>query len=383
MAAGRSIWDTFSHEPGRIADGSTGRRGLRPLPPLPRGRGPDGRPGRGRLPLLGLVAAGAAGGPGPGEPEGPGVLRPAGRRAAGGAASRRWPRSTTGTCRSRSRTPAAGWNRDTAERFGGVRRPGRRSARRPGRAVGHRSTNRTWPPCSATPSASTRPGSGCCSTRFPVAHHLLLGHGRAVAALRAAGAKAIGAATNHSPAWPATDTEADRQAAGLYDTLWNRLFADPVLLGSYPEGFAELMPGPVADDLAVIKAPLDFYGVNYYNPTRVADRPRPPPSAGRAELPEEMPFALVRPRGTRALRSGGRWSPTGCTELLRWHDQEVRRGAAAALRHRERLRLRRRPRRRRRGARRGPGPLPRRPPARGAPRRSPRAPTSAATTPGR
>ncbi len=31
---GPSIWDTFTAEPGRIADGSTGERRLRPLPPL-------------------------------------------------------------------------------------------------------------------------------------------------------------------------------------------------------------------------------------------------------------------------------------------------------------------------------------------------------------
>ena len=78
---------------------------------------------------------------------------------------------------------------------------------------------------------------------LPVAHHLLLGHGLAVQALRAAGAREIGTATNHTPVWPSTDSADDHAAAALFDTLWNRLFADPVLLGRYPEGFAERCPG--------------------------------------------------------------------------------------------------------------------------------------------
>jgi beta-glucosidase len=114
------------------------------------------------------------------------------------------------------------------------------------------------------------PGRTLMLDALPVAHHLLLGHGLAVQALRAAGALSVGSANNHTPVWPATESAADRDAAALYDTLWNRLFADPILRGEYPAGFGDLMPGPVADDLRLVSAPLDFYGVNYYNPTRVA-----------------------------------------------------------------------------------------------------------------
>ncbi|MGN6576967.1 MAG: family 1 glycosylhydrolase, partial [Nocardioides sp.] len=115
------------------------------------------------------------------------------------------------------------------------------------------------------------PGRTLMFEALPAAHHLLLGHGLATAALRAAGAAAVGTATNHMPVWAASSAEEDRAAADLYDALWNRMFADPVLLGRYPEGFADLMPGTVRDgDLAAIAAPLDFYGLNDYNPMRVA-----------------------------------------------------------------------------------------------------------------
>lgn len=117
------------------------------------------------------------------------------------------------------------------------------------------------------------PGRTLMFDALPVAHHLLLGHGLAAQALRAAGARQVGTATNHLPAWPLSDAEADREAADFFDTLWNRLFADPVLLGRYPEGFAELLPGPVEDDLALIFQPLDFYGLNYYNPMGVRAAP--------------------------------------------------------------------------------------------------------------
>lgn len=113
------------------------------------------------------------------------------------------------------------------------------------------------------------PGKALMFDALPVAHHTLLAHGLAVQALRAAGANGIGTATNHFPVWPATDSEGDRAAADLLDGLWNRLFADPILLGRYPDGFGEAMPGPVEDDLRLISAPLDFYGVNYYNPMGV------------------------------------------------------------------------------------------------------------------
>ena len=83
------------------------------------------------------------------------------------------------------------------------------------------------------------PGSTLMFDAMPAVHHLLLGHGRAVAALRATGAKEIGTATNHSPMWPASQDPADLAAAEIADTLWNRLFADPVLLGRYPDGFAD------------------------------------------------------------------------------------------------------------------------------------------------
>jgi beta-glucosidase len=115
---------------------------------------------------------------------------------------------------------------------------------------------------------------------LPVAHHLLLAHGRAAIALRAAGATSIGCANNHSPMWPASDDEADVGATKLFDALWNAVFCEPMLFGRYPADIAPVLePDIMPGDMATIRQPLDFYGVNYYNPMRIAaageDAPTP------------------------------------------------------------------------------------------------------------
>jgi beta-glucosidase len=159
------------------------------------------------------------------------------------------------------------------------------------------------------------PGRRLMFDALPVAHHLLLGHGLAVGALRAAGATSVGPANNHMPVWAATGSDDDRAAADLYDVLWNRMFSEPMLRGRYPEGFAELMPGPVAEDLLTIGAPLDFYGVNYYNPMRIA--------APGTDLPpldvvpaEGLPFVPVAVEGYPVTGFGWPVVPDGLREML-------------------------------------------------------------------
>lgn len=114
------------------------------------------------------------------------------------------------------------------------------------------------------------PGKTLLLDAIPTAHHQNLAHGLSVQALRAAGADNIGTANNHGPVWPVTESATDRAAAGYLDALINRLFADPVLLGRYPEQLVEHLPPGYAADLPDIAQPLDFYGVNYYEPQAVA-----------------------------------------------------------------------------------------------------------------
>ncbi|MEU3192648.1 family 1 glycosylhydrolase [Streptomyces sp. NPDC006992] len=174
------------------------------------------------------------------------------------------------------------------------------------------------------------PGERLLFDALPVAHHQLLGHGLAVRALRARGVPSIGIANSHGPVRPRTDSAADAEAADLYDTLTNRLFADPLLLGRYPdEGLAALLPGPVDEDLKAIGEPLDRYGVNYYQPTLVgAPGMRPAADGGSSGggpagggfagvgIPAELPFTLHELPGRE--RTGFGWAvvPEGLPETL-------------------------------------------------------------------
>ena len=145
------------------------------------------------------------------------------------------------------------------------------------------------------------PGATLLFDSLPATHHQLLGHGLAVEALRAASVTgAIGATNVHSPVQPAGDSEDDAYAAELFDIVHNRLYADPVLLGHYPripEQFEHLfafLREIEPADLTAISAPLDFYGLNYYMPTRVSagspvDDTTPD---GQSAVARQLPFSL-------------------------------------------------------------------------------------------
>lgn len=104
---------------------------------------------------------------------------------------------------------------------------------------------------------------------FRVAHHLLLSHGYAVEAIRdEVPSSQVGITLNLTPIHPASESEADQQAARRLDGLTNRMFLDPVLKGRYPEDVLDLLgplfPPTEPDEMSRIAAPLDFLGVNYY-----------------------------------------------------------------------------------------------------------------------
>ncbi|MET9829336.1 GH1 family beta-glucosidase [Streptomyces sp. NPDC006385] len=160
------------------------------------------------------------------------------------------------------------------------------------------------------------PGRKLLFDALPVAHHQLLAHGLAVRALRAAGATDIGIANSHGPTWPASGEQADLEAADFYDLLLNRLFADPLLLGRYPDGIGELMPGDVQADLKVIAEPLDFYGVNYYAPTRVGAPQGTEIEFGGVSMPAELPFSVRQIDGVPTTDFGWPVVPEALTELL-------------------------------------------------------------------
>ena len=118
------------------------------------------------------------------------------------------------------------------------------------------------------------------------AHHCLLAHGRSVQTIRARARKApsIGWAPVGSVFYPATESAADIEAAREVthsvkgDNFWNNTwFADPVILGHYPEAglqaYGKNVPAFKAADMEIICQPMDFYGVNIYTGTPVKAGP--------------------------------------------------------------------------------------------------------------
>jgi beta-glucosidase len=160
------------------------------------------------------------------------------------------------------------------------------------------------------------PGKALLLDALATAHHQLLGHGLATSALRAAGVSEVAITNNYSPAWTASDNPPDVAATTAYDALQNRMFTDPVLLGSYPAALSAFGVGPdgpgcVRDgDLAIISAPVDALGVNYYNPTRISA----PPETSAAESP--LPFEILPIPGYPVTAFGWPVIPAGLTELL-------------------------------------------------------------------
>ncbi len=134
------------------------------------------------------------------------------------------------------------------------------------------------------------PGRRQHQAALAAAHHLLLAHGLAVPAIRAAAPRSeVGITLNFEPKAPASSHPLDVEAALAAHDQYNRWFLDPVVGRGYPAhgaaawGWDQL---EVADgDLAVIAAPIDFLGVNYYTRQVVRSPDLDPlPAASAPEL---------------------------------------------------------------------------------------------------
>ena len=266
---GRSIWDTFSHTPGRTVDGDTGDQAIDHYHRY--------RDDVALMSSLGLNAYRFSIAWPRIQPDGSGPAMQAGldfysRLVDELLAYEIEPWVTLYHWDlPQALEDAGGWpNRETAYRFADY-------AVLVHRALGDRVKNWTTlnePFCSSLigyAAGGHAPGRTEPAAALRATHHLLLGHGLAAQAIRAADPTLdIGITLNLYAVDPASDDPADLDAARRVYGLQNRIFLDPVLLGHYPHDVLEDIEhlgglGEVRDgDLAVINTPLDFLGVNYY-----------------------------------------------------------------------------------------------------------------------
>lgn len=188
---------------------------------------------------------------------------------------------------------AGGWpNRDTAYAFAELAEAV--SARLGDRVANWATLNEPW--CSAYlgyEDGEHAPGLKDRRQHLQASHHLLLAHGLAMPLMRRnAKAARHGIVLNLNPAYPATGSEADARAAERFDGFFNRWYLDPLFEGRYPQdawdGYGEHVPRVQDGDLAIIAAPLDYLGVNFYSRTVAADAPNSPwPSIGGGRVEGE------------------------------------------------------------------------------------------------
>lgn len=150
-------------------------------------------------------------------------------------------------------------------------------------------------------------------------HHVLLAHGRSIAAMRAGGMKNLGGVFNFEHALPAGDSEEARAAAHLYDGIYNRWFLGGVFRGEYPtevlDGLGPHMPSGWEKDFPVIQAPLDWCGINYYTRKLIA-----PDGTGQWPALKEAEGPL--PKTTM----GWEIAPEGLYHFLTWIHRDYTKG---------------------------------------------------------
>jgi beta-glucosidase len=107
-------------------------------------------------------------------------------------------------------------------------------------------------------------------------HVVNLAQGQAFRAMKAARPKVkVGTAFNMSNAEPKTSSEADNAAAERYHAFRNLWFVDPAIKGEYPKILARQLPlemmGVESNDMEIVRVPLDFFGINYYDRAIISD----------------------------------------------------------------------------------------------------------------
>lgn len=153
---------------------------------------------------------------------------------------------------------------------------------------------------------------------FEMAHNVLKAHGAAVIAMRKAAVRPIkiGIAPTCSAHYPATEKAEDIEAARKHlfacppldeNVMWNvSWWSDPIIFGRYPEDGLELykdyLPEITEEDMKLISQPIDFYAQNIYNgkPIAMAD--------------DGTPMEMKRPIGHGINAQGWPLTP----ECLRW-----------------------------------------------------------------
>lgn len=162
------------------------------------------------------------------------------------------------------------------------------------------------------------PGITDFSTALLASHHTMLAHGMAVRAFREMGKKGeIGIKLSLNSVYPASEDKKDIAAARRYGDFLNGWFLDPILRGKYPAELVKWLSNQVvfpeieSDDMDIIHTPVDFLDVNSYSSSSVAH--------DSEDWPLQLAFA-----NTGKVRTDTGWEiyPEGLYDLLLYLHKE-------------------------------------------------------------
>jgi beta-galactosidase len=178
------------------------------------------------------------------------------------------------------------------------------------------------------------PGRVSQSEPYIAAHNLIRAHGKIVDVYRRkyqpTQKGVIGITNNCDWREPKTDSVADKAAAQRSMEFFMGWFADPIYLNGYPEVMhervGERMPKFTDGDLALIKGSSDFCGLNHYTGMYAAEPSKEGRIAvgapsGNGGMAEDQRVELSEDPTWR--KTGMNWNilPWGCRNMLKWIDE--------------------------------------------------------------
>lgn len=176
------------------------------------------------------------------------------------------------------------------------------------------------------------PGRISTAEPYQAGHQLLRAHAKAVDLYRrtfqAQQGGVIGIANNCDWREPRTNSDEDRAAAERAREFFLGWFADPIYRGDYPASMrarvADRLPAFSDEDRALLRGSSDFFGLNHYT-TMYASHARPGEAVhagafGNGGIAEDQDVVLAIDETWEQTAMGWAIVPWGCRKLLQWID---------------------------------------------------------------
>lgn len=179
---------------------------------------------------------------------------------------------------------------------------------------------------------------GKVSNRYPyvAGHNMLLAHARAYRIydqqFRATQKGQIGITNNCDWRQPATDSQADKEAAQRSLEFYFGWLTDPLYFGNYPQSMidrvGDRLPKFTKEESEMLKGSTDFIGLNHYNTFVVADAAGEPAASSpyaNSGIVEDQDILVTFDEKWELTDMNWPVNPEGIYHLLKWIDERYNR----------------------------------------------------------